>query len=291
MADNEQKALKLMSEAEKKSKSVKGFLGSFMGGNDNTDDAIDCYERAGNLFKMNKNWDSAADAYLHAAKLEKRVGRDHDAVLNKITAANCFKKTNPQEAVNCLLEVVEFYKETGKFVMAAKQHQALAELYEKQLLNWQQTVHHYQEAADMFSAENSTASATKCLLKVAEYSLQQEDYTKAIQIYEDIAEAALRSSLLKYSATDYFFRAALCHFCIDMLNAHNAVVRYADMHPAFEESREYKLLKTLIQHAENEDVDAFSEAICNYNAVYRMDESYMKILEKIKRRIDSVDLR
>lgn len=27
------------------------------------------------------------------------------------------------------------------------------------------------------------------------------------------------SALLKYSAKDYFFKAALCHFCIDMLNA------------------------------------------------------------------------
>lgn len=27
------------------------------------------------------------------------------------------------------------------------------------------------------------------------------------------------STLLKYSAKDHFFKAALCHFCIDMLNA------------------------------------------------------------------------
>lgn len=27
------------------------------------------------------------------------------------------------------------------------------------------------------------------------------------------------SPLLKYSAKDYFFKAALCHFCVDMLNA------------------------------------------------------------------------
>lgn len=27
------------------------------------------------------------------------------------------------------------------------------------------------------------------------------------------------STLLKYSAKDHFFKAALCHFCVDMLNA------------------------------------------------------------------------
>lgn len=30
---------------------------------------------------------------------------------------------------------------------------------------------------------------------------------------------AMDSTLLKYSAKDYFFKAALCHFCVDMLNA------------------------------------------------------------------------
>lgn len=79
------------------------------------------------------------------------------------------------------------------------------------------------------------------------------------------------STLLKYSAKDHFFKAALCHFCVDMLNAkvsHNvkpvsmynsgdtsgcskassvvsqlAVQKYEEMFPAFSDSRECKLLK------------------------------------------------
>lgn len=79
------------------------------------------------------------------------------------------------------------------------------------------------------------------------------------------------STLLKYSAKDHFFKAALCHFCVDMLNAkvsrstelvfiYNnwntshcpnvpplvtqlAVQKYEEMFPAFSDSRESKLLK------------------------------------------------
>lgn len=75
------------------------------------------------------------------------------------------------------------------------------------------------------------------------------------------------STLLKYSAKDYFFKAALCHFCVDMLNAkvspnttfvcvhgsrtanfHSPVLKlaeqkYTEMFPAFSDSRECKLLK------------------------------------------------
>lgn len=79
------------------------------------------------------------------------------------------------------------------------------------------------------------------------------------------------STLLKYSAKDHFFKAALCHFCVDMLNAkvskntelvsmysncymsrcpnvhllfaQLAVQKYEEMFPAFSDSRECKLVK------------------------------------------------
>lgn len=85
---------------------------------------------------------------------------------------------------------------------------------------------------------------------------------------------AMDSTLLKYSAKDYFFKAALCHFCVDMLNAkvcpsftlsllipfifsrlnlsqksfslfsaQLALQKYEDLFPAFSDSRECKLLK------------------------------------------------
>lgn len=38
------------------------------------------------------------------------------------------------------------------------------------------------------------------------------------------------SPLLKYSAKDYFFKAALCHFCIDMLNAKVSLPRAFPAH-------------------------------------------------------------
>ena len=58
-----------------------------------------------------------------------------------------------------------------------------------------------------------------------------------------VAATSLESSLLKYSAKDYFFRALLCHLCIDVINANNALARYQEMYPAFQDSRECKLIK------------------------------------------------
>jgi alpha-soluble NSF attachment protein len=58
-----------------------------------------------------------------------------------------------------------------------------------------------------------------------------------------VASSSLESSLLKYSCKEYFFRAALCHLCVDVLNAQHALERYQELYPAFQDSREYKLLK------------------------------------------------
>lgn len=51
--------------------------------------------------------------------------------------------------------------------------------------------------------------------------------------------------MLKYSVKEYFFRATLCHLCIDILDASRALERYIEMYPAFQDSREYKLLKVM----------------------------------------------
>lgn len=184
------------------------------------------------------------------------------------------------EAISCLLKAIEIYTDMGRFTMAAKHHQSIAEIYESEAVDLERAVHHYEQAADYFRGEESNSSANKCLLKVAQYAAQLENYEKAIQIYEQVkiesiyrtcviaslkylyllnysecgrfepyqfilqvASASLESSLLKYSAKEYFFRAALCHLCVDSLNAQHALERYQEQYPAFQDAREYKLVK------------------------------------------------
>lgn len=61
-------------------------------GSSRIEDAVDCYQRAANLFKMAKNWNSAGSAFCEAANLHLRSGARHDAATNFVDAANCYKK-------------------------------------------------------------------------------------------------------------------------------------------------------------------------------------------------------
>uniref|UniRef100_A0A914V3L6 Alpha-soluble NSF attachment protein n=2 Tax=Plectus sambesii TaxID=2011161 RepID=A0A914V3L6_9BILA len=283
MADNEAKALKTFQEAEKKCKGGGGFLGGLFGGS-KADEAAELYIKAANLYKIAKKWNEAGNSFIKSAEMQTARGdAKHEAASNYADAANCFRKVNPQLAIDCLLKTAEIYTDMGRFTMAAKHHTTIAEMYETECPDLEQSMNHYQKAADYYKGEESKSSANKCLLKVAQYAAQLEQYKKAIDIYEEVGTSAADSSLLKYSAKDYFFRALLCHLCVDLLNAQHALKRYEELHPAFSDSRECKLIKDLILCLEEQNADQFTEAVKNYDKISRLDQWHTTLLVKIKR--------
>ncbi|XP_029372966.1 N-ethylmaleimide-sensitive factor attachment protein, alpha b isoform X3 [Echeneis naucrates] len=250
----EKEAMALMAEAEKKVKSSTSFFGALFGGSSKLEEACDMYVRAANMYKMAKNW--------------------------------C-------EAINCLNRAIEIYTDMGRFTIAAKHHITIAEIFETELVDIDKAIAHYEQAADYYKGEESTSSANKCLLKVATYAAQLEQYPKAIEIYEQVGTHAMDSTLLKYSAKDHFFKAALCHFCVDMLNAKLAVQKYEEMFPAFSDSRECKLLKKLLDAYEEQNVDAYTDSVKEYDTISRLDQWLTTMLLRIKKTIqdDESDLR
>jgi len=234
---------------------------------------------------MAKKWGQAGNTFVTIAQHHAKLGNKHDAATNYVDAANCYKKSDPKEAVNSLVKAVDIYTDMGRFTIAAKHHQTIAEIYESDIADLDKAMTHYEQAADYFKGEESNSSANKCMLKVAQYAAQLENYDRGIEIYEQVAASALESSLLKYSAKEYFFRAALCHLCVDSLNAQHAVQRYEEQFPAFSDSREAKLVKALVKHLEDEDVDAFTEEVKSFDQVSRLDQWYTTILLRIKKQI------
>nr|KAF6281911.1 NSF attachment protein alpha [Pipistrellus kuhlii] len=250
----EAEAMALLAEADRKVKNSQSFFSGLFGGSSKTEEACEIYARAANMFKMAKNW---------------------------------------SEAINCLMRAIEIYTDMGRFTIAAKHHISIAEIYETELVDIDKAIAHYEQSADYYKSEESNSSANKCLLKVAGYAAQLEQYQKAVDIYEQVGTNAMDSPLLKYSAKDYFFKAALCHFCIDMLNAKLAVQKYEELFPAFSDSRECKLMKKLLDAHEEQNVDSYTEAVKEYDSISRLDQWLTTMLLRIKKTIqgDEEDLR
>uniref|UniRef100_UPI003AACCD20 N-ethylmaleimide-sensitive factor attachment protein, beta b isoform X3 n=1 Tax=Centroberyx gerrardi TaxID=166262 RepID=UPI003AACCD20 len=251
----EKEAIQLMADADKKVKSSGSFLGGMFGGGPHkVEEACEMYCRAANMFKMAKNW---------------------------------------SEAIKCLNAAIDIYTDMGRFTIAAKHHISIAEIYESELVDIEKAIAHYEQAADYYKGEESNSSANKCLLKVGAYSAQLEQYQKAIEIYEQVGANTMDNPLLKYSAKEYFFKASLCHFIVDELNAKIAVEKYEEMFPAFSDSRECKLLKKLLEAHEEQNSEAFTDAVKEFDSISRLDQWHTTLLLRIKKTIqgDEGDLK
>uniref|UniRef100_A0A3Q3GV52 NSF attachment protein beta n=1 Tax=Labrus bergylta TaxID=56723 RepID=A0A3Q3GV52_9LABR len=251
----EKEAIQLMADADKKVKSSGSFLGGMFGGGPHkVEEACEMYCRAANMFKMAKNW---------------------------------------SEAIKCFNAAVDIYTDMGRFTIAAKHHISIAEIYESELVDIEKAIAHYEQAADYYKGEESNSSANKCLLKVGAYCAQLEQYQKAIEIYEQVGANTMDNPLLKYSAKEYFFKASLCHFIVDELNAKIAVEKYEEMFPAFSDSRECKLLKKLLDAHEEQNSEGFTEAVKEFDSISRLDQWHTTLLLRIKKSIagDEGDLK
>uniref|UniRef100_A0A3P8Y9J2 N-ethylmaleimide-sensitive factor attachment protein, beta b n=1 Tax=Esox lucius TaxID=8010 RepID=A0A3P8Y9J2_ESOLU len=318
----EKEAMQLMAEADKKVKSSGSFLGGMFGGSHHkVEDACEMYARAANMFKMAKNWTgglyahtaeiiqtfyglvsfclcvcvyvAAGNAFCQGARLHMQLQNKLDSATSFVDAGNAYKKADPQEAINCLNAAIDIYTDMGRFTIAAKHHITIAEVYESELVDIEKAIAHYEQAADYYKGEESNSSANKCLLKVGHYSAQLEQYPKAIEIYEQVATNTMDNPLLKYNAKEYFFKASLCHFIVDELNAKLAIEKYEEMFPAFADSRECKLLKKLLDAHEEQNCEAFTEAVKEFDSISRLDQWLTTMLLRIKKTIqgDAGDLK
>lgn len=285
-----QQAECLVAEAQKKL--TRGFLGSLFGLQPRRDEAIDCYQRAASFFKMAKCWTQAGQAFEEAAKLHIDQNVLHDAAGFYIDAANCYKKYDKEEAIRSYTKAIDIYVDMGKFNMAAKCHVFIADLYEEEQFPTEKAIFHLEKAADYFGVEDNVSMSNKCLLKIAHFSAQDKNYEKALTIYENLAYSSLNSTLLKYSAKEYLFKASLCHLCLDVVNALNAVEHYGQIHPVFKDSREYKFVTKLIECVEEQNKSEFTNCVQEYDKVCCLDNWYTGVLLVIKQRIkEKPDLR
>jgi len=130
------------------------------------------------------------------------------------------------------------------------------------------------------------------LLKIAHFAAQKGDYKKAIELFEKVSVASLDVRLLQYSVKDYLFKASICHLVIaaearDISTLSSVLDRYKDMQPSFDNSREVKLIDSLIQCYRDDAVDKFTDLVFNYDKIYRLDNWSSSLLLKIKQALRS----
>ena len=281
------KAEDLMGEAEQKLNETGGKCCGGGKSRARVEEACDLYVKAGNAFKMAKEWHRAGSAFAEAAAIQLENGRKNESGMHYVEAAKCYKKVSHEDCEQCLLKATEVYSDVGRGKTVAKQYMTLAELYEEQG-NLEKAVEQFQLAADMFSGEELASSTTKCLLSVATHSATLGDFERAEQIFEQLGESSLSNKLLKYTACEHFARAGLCRLASKPQDGDGLLKKIAEWKessPAFAESRECTWLIRMADACQKESLDDLNEAVRTYESVTRLSKWEENLLKRIRKHI------
>jgi len=206
----------------------------------------------------------------------------HEATHQCQNAAKAYRKTSPQKAVKALEKCITAISDQGRFGVAAKYQQEVAEIYESEG-NTQLAIENYQVAADLFEGESQTSSCNKCMLKIAELSSGAGDYTQAVKMYEKVADNSLDNNLLVWGCKDHFMKATLCTLATgDFDQAKMKLEQYCSDDNKFASSRECTFVVGLVKACIDGDVKSYTDSVVKYDSVSPLDAWKTSILLKIK---------
>jgi len=285
-------ANKLLQDAKTLESSSSGFMNRLLGGGGaKLEEAASCYNKAANQFKAHKQWERAGSGFKNAARLQKceQVNCRHEAAQSLVNAGMVFRKSNAKSAVDAYHEAIEIFTDMGRFNMAAKHLATCGDIF-SEIRDFNRAIESYNQAADYYRSEDSNTTADKHDLQAADLlATEMEKYIQALEKYEMCGNRSAESSLLKYSAKNHFFKAALCHLNIDVINCKQALSKYIQILPSFQDQREYNLLLQLIESTEEAKVDKFTDAVFEYDNISRLDDWTTTMLLRAKKRISDED--
>jgi alpha-soluble NSF attachment protein len=163
--------------------------------------------------------------------------------------------------------------DAGRLSQAAKLHGEVAEMFEGEG-QFEDAIKHYQQAADLHSAENASSSALKSVTRIAHLSAQLDppNWEQAASNFERVGTESLNSNLLKFGAKSAFFNSVICTLARgDIVAAERDLQKYQDQDYTFPGSREAKLLEDVVAAYKDMNVEAFTDAVFNFDQISKLD--------------------
>lgn len=276
-------SLKKAQDLEAKGNKALTKFSFFGSGNSKYEDAAECFDSAGKMYMMAKEYTYAGEVYVSAAELHVKVSSEFDAATSFSKAAESFQKAGDlPRCFDCYERSVATYAGLGKCSMAANMAKKLGELSEAQG-QLPKALDAYRQAIDLYDTEGRPQAASSCREKVAFLLAEKSEYGQAQTLFEELGKAALETNLGKFNAKKWFTNAILCALArSDFVAANNKFAEFRAIDYSFEGTREATLCDSLIQACENTDHEAVANAAAEYDKIKRLDPWTTKVLLAIK---------
>jgi len=276
----EKRALEFHNEGTKLVKAWEPF------GNSKKVKAIEMFEKSAVQYKLCNEYEDAAKAYLKCGELTEKFVKDPFTACNYyVEAAKAYKLFDVKEAIATYKLALIGLMEGNKFQQAAKCWRDIA-ILEDERKEFKACIAAYDKAADCYFAEDSNATGNEMLLKCAAVCADQEDYKKAIEYYERVAESS--KGLGVFAVTEHYYKASLLSLVLGSKEGNTAFVRdklkkYAKANQKYDGSKEFRFIENMTTAVEKDDVKKFTKVVFDYDKIYNLNDWISKLLLEVKR--------
>uniref|UniRef100_H3CZF6 N-ethylmaleimide-sensitive factor attachment protein, beta b n=1 Tax=Tetraodon nigroviridis TaxID=99883 RepID=H3CZF6_TETNG len=204
-------------------------------------------------------------------------------------------------------EACEMYCRAANMFKMAKNWSAAGNAFCKaarlhmQLQNKHDCATSFIDAGNAFKKSDPNEEAIKCLNAAIDIYTDMGRFTIAAKHHISIAEI-YESEMVDIEKVTYNPNLHTYSLCYSVLGLGKrgasdspqiAIEKYEEMFPAFSDSRECKLLKKLLEAHEEQNSDAFTEAVKEFDSISRLDQWHTTLLLRIKKTIqgDEGDLK
>eukprot|EP00172_Hildenbrandia_rubra_P002530 Plantae.Rhodophyta-Hildenbrandia_rubra.ctg3423.p1 GENE.Plantae.Rhodophyta-Hildenbrandia_rubra.ctg3423~~Plantae.Rhodophyta-Hildenbrandia_rubra.ctg3423.p1 ORF type:complete len:304 (-),score=85.07 Plantae.Rhodophyta-Hildenbrandia_rubra.ctg3423:303-1214(-) len=287
----------LMETARKQMKGKSGFFSSlFSGGSSNKfEEAAETFASAGGKLSLARSWALAGQAFMESAEAYSKVPDSKYNVATKYEeAGKMYQNVNVNKAADVWEKAVQAFMDLDppNASRCAKICSNLSEIYEK-LGNKDKEMESCTRAAEFYHLAGLGTHATSMKRRIAELKGKNGMFAEAAEVFEEIGRGNAQNKTLKYSVKEDLLKAGICWLCLgDDVRASRAMAEYTEIDPTFAESREGKLLESMIGAVEESNVEAFTAAVQEYDSISTLDSWKTTMMLKIKTSIkdDEEDL-
>ncbi len=277
------RGVSLMKEAERKLKKFSLFADK-----NRNEKCLALYEEAAKCFRLNDDWQEAAEAFELAAELaEVKLQRPVEAASFYVRAASCHRHLDIFDAMKDYSLAVALNMNNNNLKGAANLWREIAELLleENRIAD---ALEAYQKCAACHEAEDTMVSAVQCYLSMAEIYLKNEDFDQAALLFAKAAEISIEKKINVGSHIEYIFKSLLCDFVMaarkfDVSEIQLKMKEHLKQNRRYEGTKEFELLKKTVKAFEAEDLKEFKKAVAAANKIKELDQETTLCLVQVQR--------
>ena len=253
-------------------------------------------------YKACSRWRPAGDSLVQLAKVYVLMKEPLESATVYTMASEVYMRIDKSEGLKALRSAINIYCDLGRFDIAGRLEQQVAELH---YINkhWEEASAHFEKAANFVAGEQLFEQSDLYLEKAAGCHVEVSEYMEAQRLFETIARSSVQTNLRKFNARDFLFRACLCSFAVPVHvpklkdgsvdithpidgeqkyeKVFQKIFYYETIDPLFRGSCEQKLLLNIYQFRLDWNIDGLADHLYCWNNVRPLDRWCLLMLQVV----------